>query len=108
MAGHLFIISIILYVVGYLFALCFFRWQKLRNYISPIFVAIASCFSIAVAVIVLADNSVYLDFPLLLPIIPCSFLLDPLSSYFVLAISVICLIPVYHNEGIELRGISSG
>lgn len=51
--SHLFIISIILYLAGSLFALCFYGWQRVGNYISLIVAAIAPSFSIATAVIVL-------------------------------------------------------
>ena len=33
MVEHLFIISIILFAAGSLFALCFYGWQRLGNYI---------------------------------------------------------------------------
>ena len=68
MAEHLFIISIILFAAGSLFALCFYGWQRVGNYISLIFAAIASCFGIATAVVVLSGGSpVHIDFHLLLP-----------------------------------------
>ena len=65
MAEHLFVISIILFAAGALFALCFFRWQMIGNYISLILAAIASFFSIATAVIGLSSGySIHLDFQL--------------------------------------------
>lgn len=57
MAEHLFIISIILFASGSLFALCFYRWQMLGNSISLILAAIASCFNIAIATSVLFNHS---------------------------------------------------
>ena len=40
---YLFVITMILYAVGAMFALCFFKWQIVGNYISFICSAIASC-----------------------------------------------------------------
>jgi len=99
-ASHLFIISIILYLAGSLFALCFYGWQRVGNYISLIFAAIASCFGIATAVVVLSGGSpVHIDFHLLLPIIKYNFLLDPLSAYFILTISVISFVACIYSLG---------
>jgi hydrogenase-4 component B len=98
--SHLFIISIVLFASGSLFALCFYGWQRLGNYISLIFAAIASGFSIAAAVVALNTGSpVHIDFHLLLPIIKYNFLFDPLSSYFILAISVICFVACIYSIG---------
>ena len=70
MAEHLFIISITLFAAGSLFALCFYGWQRLGNFVSLILAAIASCFSIATAVIVLScGTSISIEIHLLLPII---------------------------------------
>ncbi|MBI5677078.1 MAG: hypothetical protein HZC52_00990, partial [Planctomycetes bacterium] len=85
--SHLFIISIILYLAGSLFALCFYGWQRVGNYISLILAAIASCFSIAAAAVALSSGStIRLDFTIYHAIIKYSFLLDPVSAYFILAI----------------------
>ena len=43
--GYLFVITMILYAVGAMFALCFFKRQIVGNYISFICSAIASCFA---------------------------------------------------------------
>ena len=100
MAEHLFILSIILFATGSLFALCFYGWQRVGNYISLIFAAIASCFGIATAVVVLSGGSpVHIDFHLLLPIIKYNFLLDPLSAYFILTISVISFVACIYSLG---------
>src|SRR5574341_2129130 len=100
MAEQLFVISIILFAAGSLFALCFYGWQRLGNYISLILAAIASCFSIAAAVVMLYHGaSIHIDFYLLLPIIKYNLLLDPLSSYFILAISVISLVACIYSIG---------
>ncbi|TLD42766.1 MAG: Hydrogenase-4 component B / Formate hydrogenlyase subunit 3 [Candidatus Jettenia ecosi] len=100
MAGHFFIISIILYIVGALFALCFYTWQKAGNFISLVFAAIAASFSIATAITMLSHGSrIHLDFQLLHPIITYDFLLDPLSSFFVLAISVVSFIASLYSLG---------
>ncbi|MEK6559358.1 MAG: hydrogenase 4 subunit B [Planctomycetota bacterium] len=101
MVEHLFIISIILYLVGALFALCLFKWQMVGNYISFVFAAIASCFGIATAVTVLFSGStIRLDFQLFLPtIIKYNFLLDSLSSYFILVISVISFVASIYSIG---------
>ena len=100
MVEHLFVISIILFASGSLFALCFYGWQRLGNYISLILAAIASCFSIALSVAVLFNGSVIrFDFLIYHAIIKYNFLLDPLSSYFVLAISVIGFIASIYSLG---------
>src|SRR3990172_12905006 len=100
MVEYLFIITILLYAVGALFALCFFNWQRVGNYISLILAAIASCFGIATAVVVLSGSSpVHIDFHLLLPIIKYNFLLDPLSAYFILTISVIIFLDCIYSLG---------
>ena len=71
------------------------------NYISFVFAAIASCFGIATAVTVLFSGStIRLDFQLFLPtIIKYNFLLDSLSSYFILAISVISFVASIYSIG---------
>ena len=82
--SHLFVISIILYFAGSLFALCFYGWQRVGNYISLILAAIASCFSIATAVVALSDGlTIRLDFTVYHAIIKYNFLLDPVSTYFI-------------------------
>ncbi|WKZ19194.1 MAG: hydrogenase 4 subunit B [Candidatus Jettenia sp. CY-1] len=100
MSGQFFIISIILYIVGALFALCFYAWQKAGNFISLVFAAIAASFSIATAVTMLSHGSrIHLNFQLLHPVITYDFLLDPLSSFFVLAISVVSFIASLYSLG---------
>jgi hydrogenase-4 component B len=98
--SHLFIISIVLFASGSLFALCFYGWQRVGNYISLICTAIASCFSIALSVTVLFNGAVMrFDFLIYHAIIKYNFLLDPLSSFFMLAISVIGLIAAIYSLG---------
>lgn len=98
--SHLFIISIILYLAGSLFALCFYGWQRVGNYIALIFAAIASCFSIATAVVALsAGSTIRLDFTIYHAIIKYNFLLDPVSAYFILAISVIGFVAAIYSIG---------
>src|SRR3989338_4006917 len=100
MVEYLFIITILLYAVGALFALCFFNWQRVGNYISLICTAIASCFSIALSVTVMFNGAVIrFDFLIYHAIIKYNFLLDPLSSFFMLAISVIGLIAAIYSLG---------
>lgn len=100
MAEHLFVISIILYIVGALFALCFCKWQKAGNFISLVFAAIAASFGIATSITMLPyGSSIRLDFQLLHPIIKYDFLLDPLSSVFVLALSVVSFIASLYSLG---------
>ncbi|HHT9104316.1 MAG TPA: hydrogenase 4 subunit B [Candidatus Wujingus californicus] len=100
MVEYLFIITILLYAVGALFALCFFNWQRVGNYISLICTAIASCFSITLSVTVLFNGAVMrFDFLIYHAIIKYNFLLDPLSSFFMLAISVIGLIAAIYSLG---------
>ncbi len=100
MTEHLFILSIILYLVGAMFALCFYRWQMAGNYISFIFAAIASCFGIATAVTMLSNGStIRLNFLIYHAIIKYDFLIDPLSSYFILAISAIGFIAAIYSLG---------
>ena len=98
--SHLFIISIILYLAGSLFALCFYGWQRVGNYIALILAAIASCFSIATAVVALsAGSTIRLDFTIYHAIIKYNFLLDPVSAYFILAISVIGFVAAIYSIG---------
>ncbi|MDE1888944.1 MAG: hypothetical protein KGI30_01590, partial [Planctomycetota bacterium] len=100
MVEHLFIVTMILYAVGALFALCFFKWQAVGNYISLVCAGIASCFSIALSVVVLFNGTVIrFDFLIYHAIIKYNFLLDPLSSFFMLAISVIGLIAAIYSLG---------
>src|SRR3990172_1460253 len=100
MVEYLFIITILLYAVGALFALCFFKWQRVGNYISLICTAIASCFSIALSVTVLFNGAVIrFDFLIYHAIIKYNFLLDPLSSFFMLAISVIGFVASIYSLG---------
>lgn len=99
-ASHLFIISIILYSAGSLFALCFYGWQRAGNYISLVFAAIASCFSITASAVVLSSEAtVRLDFSLYHAIIKYNFLIDPVSAYFALAISVIGFVAAVYSIG---------
>lgn len=100
MVEHLFIISIMLFAAGSLFALCFYRWQMLGNYISLILAAIASCVNIAIATSVLFNHSaIRIHFLLYHAIIKYSFLIDSLSAIFVLAISVISFIASIYSIG---------
>ena len=100
MVEHLFIISIILYLVV---PICLMLVQVANGRKLHIFVfaAIASCFGIATAVTVLFSGStIRLDFQLFLPtIIKYNFLLDSLSSYFILAISVISFVASIYSIG---------
>src|SRR3989337_296935 len=83
-----------------MFALCFFKWQIAGNYISFICSAIASCCSIALSVAVLFNGAVIrLDFLIYHAIIKYNFLLDPLSSFFMLAISGIGFIASVYSLG---------
>ncbi len=100
MAEQLFIISIILFASGSLFALCFYGWQRLGNYISLILAAIASCFSITAAVVLLStDATVRLDLTIYHAIIKYNFLIDPVSAYFILTISVIGFVAAIYSIG---------
>lgn len=100
MAEHLFVISIILYAIGALFALCFFKWQAVGNYISLICAAIASCFSIVLSISVLTNGLIiHFDFLIYHAIIRYNFLLDPLSSFFMLVISVIGFVASIYSMG---------
>src|SRR3989338_5069395 len=100
LAERLFVISIILFATGSLFALCFYGWQRLGNYISLILAAIASCFSIALSVTALFNGAVIrFDFLIYHAIIKYNFLLDPLSSIFMLAISVVGFVASIYSLG---------
>ena len=100
MAEHLFVISLILYLVGGLFALCFFKWQRAGNIISLVMAAIASCFSIATAVVLLSTNAtVRLDLTIYHAIIKYNFLIDPVSALFILAIASIGFIASIYSIG---------
>ncbi len=100
MVEYLFVISILLYALGALFALCFFKRQAVGNYISLIFAALASCFSIALAIVMLSDGgATRFDFLIYHAIIKYNFLLDPLSSFFMLAISVIGFLASLYSLG---------
>src|SRR3989339_485405 len=97
---YLFVITMILYAAGAMFALCFFKWQIAGNYISFICSAIASCCSIALSVAVLFNGAVIrLDFLIYHAIIKYNFLLDPLASFFMLAISGIGFIASVYSLG---------
>ena len=99
-ASHLFVISILLYSAGSLFALCFYGWQRAGNFISLVFAAIASCFSIIASAVVLSSGAtIRLDFPLYHAIIKYNFLIDPVSAYFALAISVIGFVASVYSVG---------
>ena len=98
--GYLFVITMILYAVGAMFALCFFKRQIVGNYISFICSAIASCCAIALSVTALFNGAVIrFDFLIYHAIIKYNFLLDPLSSFFMLAISVIGFIASIYSLG---------
>ncbi|MCF6153381.1 MAG: hydrogenase 4 subunit B [Candidatus Kuenenia stuttgartiensis] len=100
MVKYLFIVSIILFTTGSLFALCFYRRQMLGNYISLIFAAIASCLNIAIATSVLFSHSaIRFNFLLYHAIIKYNFLIDSLSATFILAISVISFIASIYSLG---------
>lgn len=100
MVERLFIISIILFATGSLFALCFYRWQELGNYLSLILAAIASCVNIAIATSVLFNHAaVRFQFLLYHAIIKYSFFIDSLSAIFILAISVISFIASIYSLG---------
>src|SRR5574341_1282998 len=100
MVECLFIISITLFAAGSLFALCFYRWQMLGNYLSLILAAIASCFNIVIATSVLFNHSaIRFNFLLYHAIIKYSFLIDSLSAIFILAISVISFIASIYSLG---------
>jgi len=100
MVEYLFIITILLYAVGALFALCFFKWQAVGNCISLVCAGIASCFGIALSVVVLFNGTVIrFDFLIYHAIIKYNFLLDPLSSFFMLAISVIGFVAAVYSLG---------
>jgi len=97
---YLFVLTMILYAAGAMFALCFFKWQIAGNYISFICSAIASCCSIALSVAVLFNGAVIrLDFLIYHAIIKYNFLLDPLASFFMLAISGIGFIASVYSLG---------
>ncbi|MBI2471473.1 MAG: hydrogenase 4 subunit B [Planctomycetes bacterium] len=100
MAEHLFIVSLVLYLAGGLFALCLSKWQRIGNFISLVLAAIASCFSIATAVILLSTGAtVRLDFSIYHAIIKYNFLIDSVSSYFILAISSISFVAAIYSIG---------
>ncbi|MGQ3685320.1 MAG: proton-conducting transporter transmembrane domain-containing protein [Candidatus Loosdrechtia sp.] len=100
MVEHLFIISTTLFASGSLFALCFYKWQKLGNTISLILAAIASCFNIVIAASVLLNQSaIRFNFPLHHAIIEYNFFIDSLSAIFILVISVISFIASIYSLG---------
>ncbi|MFO0793681.1 MAG: hydrogenase 4 subunit B [Candidatus Brocadiaceae bacterium] len=100
MVEYLFIVSLVLHLAGGLFALCLFKWQGAGNFISLVFAAIASCFSIATSVILLSTGAtVRLDFSIYHAIIKYNFLLDPVSAYFVLTISTISFVAAIYSIG---------
>lgn len=100
MVEHLFILSIMLFAAGSLFALCFYRWQMLGNYLSLILAALASCVNIAIAISVLLNHSaIRFQFLLYHAIIKYNFLIDSLSAIFILAISVISFIASIYSLG---------
>lgn len=100
MIEHLFVLSITLFALGALFALCFYKWQMLGNYLSLILAAIASCVNIAIAISVLFNHTAErFNFLLYHAIITYSFLIDSLSAIFILAISVISFIASVYSLG---------
>lgn len=100
MAENLFKISIILYIIAAFFPLLFGARQRVGDAVSFICAGVASSFGIINSLIVLFNGeSIHINLLLYHSIIKYNLLIDPVSAYFILAISGITLIASIYSIG---------